>query len=153
MYSNLSLYYLNQLGIKPWINKEAYYHSVQQKEEFEQQTVKLVVFSSSNIDGKVGLLLKRMIAYLAIDEENLLSIKLDKQETSNVQQADWYSLLQKQIPQVILAFGVNPADLIAGLQMNCPLITSLAPEYLLSHPSDKKKVLHDLLTIKQILDN
>ena len=64
MYSNLTLYYLNQMGICPWINKENSLESIEKSSTV--CPLKLVVLVSNELKGKAESLFKHMMTYLNI---------------------------------------------------------------------------------------
>jgi len=54
MYSNLNLYYLQQLGITPWISKDT----------IQQDSVKLAVLVRSTASTKAQAFVKRVLSFL-----------------------------------------------------------------------------------------
>lgn len=144
MYSNLTLYYLNQMGICPWINKENSLESIEKSSTV--CPLKLVVLVSNELKGKAESLFKHMMTYLNIINDELLIIKI-KEEDSN----QWISSVEKIRPQAILALGPDLKNKFVNLNLPYPALQSLAPEYLLNHPSYKKNAFQDLAQLKKLI--
>ncbi len=70
MYSNLNLYYLNLMGIKPWLNKN---NLNPNKTNIE---VKLLILTSSNLSIKEKTLLQQIIHFLALENEHYKHVEL-----------------------------------------------------------------------------
>jgi DNA polymerase III psi subunit len=135
MYSEASLYYLNQLGIRPWIKRTAAEHN----SAVEQEVIKLLVLISANLSQKGQALLQQMLAYLRISKQEFKVVFVDKQ--SDVHQ-------MQQTPTAVLVFGLK--DLMSDIPWHCPVIQSMDPDYLIANPFKKRTVFHDLNTINQL---
>lgn len=135
MYSNLTLYYLNQIGIRPWIKRE-----VQEQLQEKPNSVKLAVFVSSTLSTKARSLLQQMIRYLNLNEDELTVIPTQKDELNR------YASLK---PFATLVFGLSQEQLLAKEQT--PVFNTLDLDYLLSNPREKRTVFKVLSEIKQLV--
>ncbi|MCL9684250.1 DNA polymerase III subunit psi [Legionella maioricensis] len=150
MFSNLTLYYLNQLGIVPWINKESSLKLPDKSSTVESNLLKLVVLVSSDLSNKAQALFNRMMASINVEKDELLIIKILTQDLADNKK--WLTQIEKNTPRAVFALGLNVNDdLFADLNSSYPIVQSFAPEYLLDNPSYKKKVFHDLNTLKGLL--
>jgi DNA polymerase III psi subunit len=68
MYNNRALYYLKQMGITPWITKNAPTESAH----------KLIVLASASLPKSATHLLKQILASLTLDEEHILLLFNDE---------------------------------------------------------------------------
>ena len=80
--SPISLYYLNQIGIIPWINKENYFNPIHLKQNEQTSAYKMAVFISPDLDNKARLLLDRIINYINLQKEELLLVELGSVDIS-----------------------------------------------------------------------
>lgn len=135
MYSNLTLYYLNQIGIRPWIKRE-----VQEQLQEKPNSVKVAVFVSSTLSTKARSLLQQMIRYLNLNEDELTVIPTQKEELPR------YASLT---PFATLVFGLSQEQLLAKEQT--PVFNTLDLDYLLSNPREKRTVFKVLSEIKQLV--
>lgn len=142
MYSNITLYYLNQLGITPWISKEN--HSVLFNSA--QRTPKLIIFTGL-LHAKAESLLRKMIVCMDINEEQLEIVQIQDNISSNNQ---WF---QEKNPIALWALGIKLSDYLSEQLIHCPVINSLSPEHLIDYPSDKRKVLNDLYSLKSLFSS
>ncbi len=133
MYSNLNLYYLNQMGIRPWIKRT----------EVLEDRVKLFVFSPSNLSIKATTLLNQMIKYIHLDSHELILIPV--QDSGSL--SHYKHQIDQKKPSAILVIGIIPAQ----LNLNCPVVTCDSPDDLLQHPAHKKKVFKELSYLNQII--
>ncbi len=147
MFSNLTLYYLNQLGIEPWINKK---NSLKLRDK-SNQPVKLVVLISSDLNNKAQTLFNRMMTYISVKNDELLIIKVLEQDFAENQARQWLSQIEKNTPRAILTLGIDINDLSAGLSSTYPIIQSFTLDYLLENPSYKKNIFHDLSALKKLV--
>lgn len=136
MYSNQTLYYLNQIGIRPWIKRES---TVSQTTD-SLDALKLIVFISAHLSGRALSLLKQMLAYLNVPEHELTIISTSDQGLDNT--------LSHQKTQAVLLLGVA---LNNNVNFDCPVLTSMDPDYLITHPAEKKNAFKDLCHLKQLL--
>lgn len=123
MYSNLTLYYLNQLGITPWVIKS--------RAIKEEGIPKLMVISPENISKKAQILLKRMLDFLGFPFE-LIHNATDYKHWDNPLLA-------------VLILGIDGLD----LHVNCPVFSSMNPEFLLENPAYKKQAFKELSCVKE----
>lgn len=136
MYSNQTLYYLNQIGIRPWIKREA-----QEQSQEVSKAVKLAVFVSSTLSAKAKFLLQQMMGYLNLSDDELTVIPAQKNE---LQQRD-----TTITPCVTLVFGLSQEQGLAKEQ--APVFNTFDLDYLLSNPSEKRTVFKVLNEIKQLV--
>jgi hypothetical protein len=134
MYNPVSLYYLNQLGITPWIKKETL---------LNQNHSKLIVLYSANTTKKAELLWNKIISYLSIEGLEL-SLHCDNFLSELKMQ------LNKQIPMAILVFGINSDSFPTDIVNTCPIMYCPSMEYLLNNPLDKKQVLKNLELLRTL---
>lgn len=135
MYNNLNLYYLNQIGITPWIIRE------------EALIVpRLIILTSEKITGKAQDLLKKMIAYLNVSEEDFILFQL--KDKNKLEEEPWFSMMQADSSTILLSLGLDILNAYKGR-----IISSLNPNHLLHHPKDKRQVFKDLNTIQKMLAN
>ena len=151
MFSNLTLYYLNQLGIAPWINKESSLKLLNKSNKVESNLLKLVVLVSSDLSNKAQVLFNHMMAYINVENDELLIIKILTQDLADNKNRQWFTQIEKNTPRAVFALGFNANDLFADSNSTYPIVQSFTPEYLLDNPSYKKKVLHDLHALKGLL--
>jgi hypothetical protein len=129
MYSNLTLYYLNQIGIRPWIKR--------------QDVTKLFIFVPSNLSSTANTLLKQMIKYIHLETKELLLIPV--QDSGSL--VDYQYQIDQKNPCAILAIGV----ITSPLNLKCSLVTCDSPEALLLHPAQKKKAFQALSYLNQLI--
>lgn len=145
MYSNTALYYLNQLGIRPWIKRTSLLFK--EDNQTQQECFKLLVFISSTLSAKAKSLLQQMMACINLEQHELSIIPVEARDFSSQNSAQW----QNQIPAAILVLGLNESPLLQELHFSCPVFSSIDPEHLINHPVDKKIIFKDLNTINQLL--
>ncbi|CAM4495035.1 MAG: hypothetical protein LEGION0403_FIIPPAGN_00523 [Legionella sp.] len=136
MYSNLTLYYLNQIGIRPWIKREA-----QEQPQEISNAVKLAVFVSSTLSTKAQSLLQQMMGYLNLNDAEFTVISAQKDER---QQRD-----TNLRPFAILAFGLSQEQLSAKERSS--VFNTFDLDYLLKNPREKRTVFKVLNEIKQLV--
>ncbi|MDR3501841.1 MAG: DNA polymerase III subunit psi [Legionella sp.] len=136
MYSNLTLYYLNQIGIRPWVKREA-----QEQPQEISNAVKLAVFVSSTLSAKAQSLLQQMIGYLNLNNDEFTVISAQKNELQQRYTA--------MAPFAALVFGLCQEQLPAKEQT--PVFNTFDLDYLLSNPSEKRTVFKVLSEIKQLV--
>jgi DNA polymerase III psi subunit len=136
MYSNQTLYYLNQIGIRPWIKREA-----QEQSQEVTKAVKLAVFVSSTLSAKAQFLLQQMMGYLNLSDDELTVISAQKNE-----------LQQRHTtvtPFVTLVFGLSQEQVVS--KEKASVFNTFDLDYLLSNPSEKRTVFKVLNEIKQLV--
>ncbi len=142
MYSNLTLYYLNQMGITPWVNKEHISNLIRQSNE--KSAHKLVVLTSIALNDKMRSLFQQMMDYINLQHNDVLIMTVRELELGNNK---WCEQFLDKIPQALLSFGPNIND----LNLPYPTFQSLPFEYLLDNPSSKKEVLQVLTRLRTCL--
>ncbi|MFI4955451.1 MAG: DNA polymerase III subunit psi [Gammaproteobacteria bacterium] len=143
MYNERSLYYLNQLGITPWITRGQGASCLGEA----QNTLKLVVFSLSNQSKKAQILLKRMMAFVALDESELLMICVDNINPETAHLKMHQVVLANATPLAVLTLGVDTTHLAQELNLQCPILSNFNLDHLLHNPAEKRKVFNDLLSV------
>lgn len=134
MYSNLALYYLDQLGIKPLILKS--HNAIQASKQ-------LVVLVANEPSDKAQVLLGRLLQYIGVARDEYLLV--------NAFSADCVHEKLKVInPVAVLALGLETSS-FQELSINCPLIHGHALEDLLLQPMFKKKIFMTLQPLKNTL--
>ncbi|MBA2649042.1 MAG: hypothetical protein H0U75_05470 [Legionella sp.] len=146
-YKPLTLYYLNQLGITPWINKNQVY-----SDESNQSIAdgsKIIFCNPANQSKQAQFLLKAIMDFIHLLNIEFISITLDptqmKRDLENFQLH-----ISSSSPLAIINLGVDSNVLKNNLQFDCPLILSPAPEILLTSFLAKKKLLESLLYIQSL---
>ena len=129
MYSNLTLYYLNQMGIKPWIKKTT-----------QQTQIKLLVIIPSNLSLKAQSLLKQILSFINLNSEKTRIISIQES-----------IVLKAYDPLAILLLGCNQSELESNLNIKCPIFFGASLEYLIQHPSEKRKILKELNLINELV--
>lgn len=134
MYPNSKLYYLNQMGITPWVIKEK-----GNKSSPSINNLKLIVLNAKNLSDKARALFNGIINYLNLNE----------QQFSNVEDEAHFAALIPQIqhgqPFAILNFDSKFSCL---QQSDWPVFSSLNLETLIQTPVYKKKLFVELNLLK-----
>ncbi|TAL61905.1 MAG: hypothetical protein EPN84_07205 [Legionella sp.] len=131
MYDQRKLYYLQQMGIRPWVSATPIISN------------KLIVLMSSRISAKAQALTKRFLSLIQLGEDEL--------EVVHIQDNDLSSQLKNKNPWMILSLGFQAKEL-EPLNLNCHIVSTYSPEFLLQFPLQKKVLLKDLQFINvQIL--
>jgi DNA polymerase III psi subunit len=144
MYSDLTLYYLNQIGIRPWVKKE--HHSAlipAQHTPVLKIRSKLLILTAT-LQGKAELLLRKMIHCIGLTDEQLELIQI--QDLSE----HW---LKNVNPSALFSLGVDLPDFVSKALVDCPIIRSFSLEHLIEKPADKKRALQDLYSFKHHLSS
>lgn len=123
MYSESTLYYLNQIGIQPWVRKNV-------------QQPRLLVLVPSQQSLKAQKLVQNMLGYLGLPKSELMLLGV-----TDMKNLELGSL------KVVWNLG---ARVLEDLK-NYPIVASCDPEYLVGNPAQKKGVLGELLQVKQLL--
>lgn len=147
MFSNLTLYYLNQIGIKPWITKEpspGYMNSLPLL-----HTPKIVICISDNLGEKAQLLFNRLISFINLPGDDLLIIPVNEKASVDHIRSVLESQLENKHVVAALLFGNNPV--LSELHIASPVIRTLSPEYLLDYPNFKRKVFQDLSSLNCLI--
>jgi hypothetical protein len=137
MYTDLSLYYLNQMGIRPWLKRI---------DLSKQNTLKLLVFVHSALSIKGKSLLTQMISYLNLNQQELIIMFVQEKELLN----NYDVQIAQQDPDAILILGFNK-PFLPETHQNCHVIHSINPDDLIKNPLDKRKVFKDLHYLRQII--
>ncbi|MFJ1267768.1 DNA polymerase III subunit psi [Legionella lytica] len=137
MYSDLTLYYLNQIGIRPWIKREV----LQELPQKKSNAVKLAVFVSSALSTKAQYLLQQMIGYLNLQDDEFTVISAQKGQLQS--RGTNLSLL------ATLVFGRGQDQLFA--KEPTPVFNTFDLDYILNNPSQKRTVFKVLNEIKLLV--
>jgi hypothetical protein len=132
-YKPLTLYYLQQLGIKPWINKVC------------KTKRALIIISPSSLGKKPSLILKGILAFI---KTLSLPYRLIELDFSNLNQEDEHlpGLLQNTRPLAILSLGLETKPFL-DLRIPCPIFYSLSPLDLLQGSNAKKQIFEYLMSL------
>lgn len=138
MYTNLTLYYLNQMGISPWIDK----NNLEQTKE--RIATSLLVITANDLNPKEQSLLRQVLFFIGISAKDMVHIEIGLK--SSKQEA--ISNASKYLPKIALIFGLdqNWFD-----DQNMSVVKADALSELLAHYALKKKLLHTLALLKQQL--
>ena len=150
MFSNLTLYYLNQLGITPWISKENSLNLRKKTNPVESRGLKLVVLISTELSDKAQSLFNRMMAYINIQNDELLLLNIKQQDFINGTNRDFFSQIAANSPLAVLALGPSAKALFDDFNPSIGVVESLTLDDLLNNPSNKKKAFQDLSYLKQL---
>lgn len=151
MYSNVTLYYLNQIGITPLVTKDNSLNLLSKSNTAESNTLKLIVLISSDFSNKAKSLFNRMMTYINLQENELLLINIKQYDLAQNTNKLWFSQIENKTPLAILALGPNTKDLFNDSNPSYSIVQSLALDYLLTNPLNKKKVFQDLSYLKQLM--
>ena len=141
MYSNLSLYYLEQMGIKPWIQRQG---------EERKKGVYLIILLSHKPANKARVLLDKILAYTGFDKKNIITLYSENKDISPLKQ------LGSGETTVLLNFCTSQDSwALEHLKetKDKPLaeISSMEPEALLTHPMEKKSLFKQLNSLLEFM--
>lgn len=128
MLSNVSLYYLNQIGITPWVNKPKLSPIIESK---------LAVLVPDNLSSKAKSLLKQLLSCLSLQEKDLLILRGQK-----------HNDFTQQRPLAVLSFDTR---INAVEPLDCPFFANQELEQLLTNPKAKKQVFENLMQINKLI--
>lgn len=136
MYTNLTLYYLNQMGIVPWVHK-----GCDASVELRPISCSLLVVLSSALSNKAQSLFNQMLNYLGLAETELMILTLAHSD-------ELISYLDVNKPLFIVAFGLSLNDIVPN---DAQMLSNSSLEEILMHPANKKQVFQQLSWIKMQL--
>lgn len=137
MYSTEALYYLNQIGIVPWVSKHALNCVANIKP-------KLMVLMSLEPTKKSNALLDALLQYMELKSDEII--------IQNPKSLDAGALLGSiSSSTTIWSLGFNNQEVLSQIQGLCPMVSSLSLEQMLAEPLLKKNVFKDAAHIKQLL--
>lgn len=129
MYSNLNLYYLMQMGITPWVNKNDPVPSI----DLSKKSTSLLVVTPK-LTSKEQHLLNNVCSFLGVPNDKLIH-----HETDDIQY-----LTERYNASFSLLFGFD--------QEQTPIkVRAESLSNLLANPLAKKKLFNDLLLLKEQL--
>jgi hypothetical protein len=134
MYSNQSLYYLQQIGIFPWITRKPP----------TPVGPRLIVFIAESLSEPAKNLVYKILLSLVLDEKELLIIHLKEKMSADE--------IQQDKPPLGLIFGDDLKKLLPQKHLDTAIIT-LDPVSLLENPIKKKEVLAHLSQVQRLLVN
>lgn len=140
MYSNLTLYYLKQLGIRPWVTKAR---------NLDQKKPVFVLCKSTQIMGKAESLLKQILFSMGFTDNDLVTLVI-KEKASSLEQQQYSLLLRDKQVLAWMCAGIEPIELINNLSLPCENPIELSLESLLKNPALKKQVFKELMQIRQL---
>jgi len=154
MYDNNTLYYLNQLGIVPWVlrddisKKSAVNQLAQATQNCDQCGAYQPTFAEGDIDAPLMIigeqvfsdksqkLLRNMLRSIGLSEKSVFFSSTTQCQEHFAQQ------IQVHMPHIILAFGDAATKRASSCQDSC-VIASHHPETLLANPTLKKQAYAD----------
>lgn len=139
MYNQLDLYYLKQMGIQPWVKKNAVSPI--------KKTVFLVV-SPVKQNKKSHLLFNALLKFLRDTENNNLTVEVMTENDCEIPQI--VSQARKKGAAAILSFGMNFGEQIDKADIDCPVISAFDLDYVINNPREKKMLYQQLLAIKAL---
>lgn len=152
MDSNLTHYYLNQIGITPWISKKKYDNLTVNLSGVNPSLTKMVVLVSDCLSDRAEILLTRILRYIQINEQDLKQIKLHALDSNDRGTTLWRETLSNFFPKVLLVFGFNQESLSEQLDLKYPVVFCPDVDYLLNNPKDKRAVFNDLIYVNHLLN-
>lgn len=139
MYTDLSIYYLNQLGITPWVTKETAL-SLASKADMERLKLhKLIVIKPHKTTSQACLLIEKFCSFVNLRPSEIHLIDEEQFDINTL-------ILELNMPILVLGSeqysqGVNTAN----------VFYTLDPDYVLANPSSKRQVLEHLQSLNQKL--
>lgn len=132
MYSNQSLYYLQQLGITPWLRRE---RSI-------QAAPRLLVFIPDVLSESAKRLLDNLLSFLDLKSQEFRIISINKENTyTHPEGCDVLALI----------FGEFLPEFLKDNAM--PKIVTFDLALLMEQPLKKKRVFNHLLQVKQFMSS
>lgn len=132
------------MGIRPWIKRSNTLAAPEDVGLVKQEALKLLVFISSTLSIKAQGLLSQMMAYLNLPEQELNIIPVLERDSLNNYQAK----IEQQMPRAILVFGLETHQFASHVNLSCPVLNSIDPDYLITHPAEKGTVFKALHSLK-----
>lgn len=126
MYNSLHLYYLQQLGISPWLKVKA------------KNPHKLLIVLNSPSNPKATNLFERLRIAIALSENEVSVVFVDEVMSDETKRH-----LNRLNPELVLDLGVSTEEM-QRFKWACPVLKSYSPEFLLNNPL-QKKVLFDAI--------
>lgn len=127
MYTEQNLYYLNQMGIEPWVVKTT-------------GPRLLVLTTNSQQTEKEKTLLEALLNFMGLPKTEVL-LKSIESIHEDMNQLAYSSLI------AVLQLTDKKQD----VKIPCPCFYSLSLKQLLANPKAKKELLMELIKIKQLL--
>lgn len=141
MYSNLTLYYLNQMGITPWISKDSPLYSANEPKVIS--SVQLLVLTNGLLNLKEQSLLRNIISWLGLSANNWVHLQIKTDATKPEMAAD----LSEFESDNYLSFGL-PHDFFTEFRSAKPVVQVDPLSLLLNNAFTKKKLFNCLVTLK-----
>ena len=135
MYSNLNLYYLNQIGITPWVSRAS--------EPKATTSAQLLVITERLLNLKEQTLLNNIIFFLGLLENDWIHLQIDP---SGSKQELMKNLSQFESDD-LLSFGVDQ-EFFTDLKLTKSVVQAAPLNLLLSHAPTKKELLNYLIPLK-----
>lgn len=147
MYNKETLYYLQQLGIRPWIKKGNPVLLSEPTATANRETLKLIVVLTSTLSDKTHALLQQMMSYIHLNEHELAIISVQEEQFQHR-----YDALVSQQPSLgILSFGFNQENQAIQQYSHIPRWKCRALDALIANPFEKKNVFKVLSEMKQLV--
>jgi DNA polymerase III psi subunit len=141
MYDNLTLYYLNQMGIIPWINK-AKLSKTSLADTSER--AKLIVIIPRKLSTKSKHLMNQMLDFVDIEENKVEFITYSDQVLSVVLNG-----YQNRALLGVLCFDANPVLFQELMPFEDKSLSSIDLESLINSPIKKKQAFTELVRFKE----
>lgn len=138
MYNQLDLYYLQQMGIRPWVIKNTV---------LPAQKSALLVLLPHKIDKKSQLLLNAIVKFINDTDNKDVTIEVVSDTDCDISQI---VSAHKNKVAAIVSFGVSLAEKRDKTDSTCPIISTVDLDYLINNPRAKKMVYQELLAIKTL---
>lgn len=146
MYNALTLYYLNQLGIRPWVRKDkrccitADVNLLAQSESH----LKLITLFSSPLSEQAKRLVNQIVTYLLGEKKEVISFQIEPGCYDSGEFKRWRDSKSHHLSYAVLMCGANGAKQLDDWRFDCSGIAHVDPEHLIASPLEKKQLLVDL---------
>lgn len=147
MYNNVTLYYLNQIGIRPWIKRSNITSCDKLEGTVCQGRVKLVVFTSLDLSFKAKSLLQCIMSYINLDEDELTLIPIKEESL----QSTYNTTIQQYSPLAILMFGFSQYKPVTHEDAHALCLNNIDLEVLIANPIEKRTVFKLLTELKHLI--
>ena len=142
-FSPLNLYYLEQLGITPWVVKNASYGHT----KLSRKILKLLLVTSTSLSNNTQLFLDRILNYIQFNEDYVLYIREKNESLDEILEQN----LHQDSSIVLLTFGVEKEQL-----KNSKILHSIVEhnplEQVLRNSSLKKRLFLELSQLKNLMN-
>lgn len=140
MYDNLTLFYLNLMGIFPWLNRDS---CISFNVDDNSRTSKLLVFVPSQLNPGAAKLMKHILTFLGLEQSRIKVIAHNSMESSTMENECPINPLMgvlSFVPKLNIQSKIGNRDI--------PCLSTIELDALISNPLEKKKAFIDLAQFK-----